>query len=173
MLSSLHLLRLELLNKLSIEPTRVHKKESCCETSLDETQLDCLDNCFEMSSKLTESEKSTLYYNCGYINQKKGLVTPEKVTLGNIKESDFTKLVSTGHLSHLSKDLYWLSQNLFAYYKSVSVKSWANRLVETFQEICDVAYTEFDKSIFNRLCCSIIGQFNGTEKGSEKDRYTC
>ena len=46
-LSSLHLQRLKLFKKLSIEPTNVHEKEQCCETPLDETELDCLDNCFD------------------------------------------------------------------------------------------------------------------------------
>ena len=55
-----------------------------------------MDNCFEMSSKLTESKKSTFYYIWEYITHKKGLVTSEDVALDNIKESETTRLVSSG-----------------------------------------------------------------------------
>ena len=92
-----------------------------------------------MSSKLTESEKSTLHYICGYITHKEGLVPSENVTPDYIKASEFTRLDSRVQLSHPSEDLYDLSQYLFAYYKSVPVKTCANRLIEAFQEISDVA----------------------------------
>ena len=48
-----------------------------------------------MSSKLTESKKST-FYIYEYITHKKGLVTSEDVALDNIKESETTRLVSSG-----------------------------------------------------------------------------
>ena len=152
----MHLQRLKLFKKLSIEPTNVHDNEQCCQTSLDETELDCLDNCFEMSSKLTESEKSTLYYICGYITHKEGfvqleIVTPEVCAPDNIKPSEFTRLVSRGQLSHPSEDMYDLSQYLFAYYKSVPVKTCANRLIEASQEISDVAFFDFDTNVFRRF----------------------
>lgn len=63
---------------------------------MDETKPDCLDNYFEMSSKLTESKQSTFYYIWEYITHKKGLVTSEDVALDNIKESETTRLISSG-----------------------------------------------------------------------------
>lgn len=95
-LPSLRLQHLKLFTKLSSDPANIRESESCCKTSLDETKPDCLDNYFEMSSKLTESKKSTFYYICEYITHKKGLVTSEDVALDNIKESETTRLVSSG-----------------------------------------------------------------------------
>ena len=95
-LPSLRLQHLKLFTKLSSDPANIHESESCCKTSLAETKPDCLDNCFEMSSKLTESKKSTFYYIWEYITHKKGLVTLEDVALDNIKESETTRLVSSG-----------------------------------------------------------------------------
>lgn len=95
-LPSLRLQYLKLFTKLSSDPANIRESESCCKTSLDETKPDCLDNYFEMSCKLTESKKSTFYYICEYITHKKGLVTSEDVALDNIKESETTRLVSSG-----------------------------------------------------------------------------
>ena len=94
-LPSLRLQHLKLFTKLSSDPANIRESESCCKTSLDETKPDCLDNYFEMSSKLTESKKSTFYYIWEYITHKKGLVTLEDVALDNIKESETTRLVSS------------------------------------------------------------------------------
>ena len=58
-LPSLRLQRLKLFKKLLIELSNVHRKESCCDTSLDGTKIDCLDNYFEMSSKLIKPVMSS------------------------------------------------------------------------------------------------------------------
>ena len=55
-LSGLHL-QLKLFKKLLIKP----KKEPCFEKRFSETELGCLDNCFELSNNLIESKKSALY----------------------------------------------------------------------------------------------------------------
>ena len=66
----------------------------------------------------------------------------------SIKESEFTQLVSRGKLSHPSAELFDLSQYLFSYYKSVPVKSCADRLIVAFQEIGEVfASYEYEKSV--------------------------
>ena len=57
--SSLHLQRLKLFKKLSIEPSNVHEKEPCCLTALDDTELEYLDKCIELTSSL--SRKSLPY----------------------------------------------------------------------------------------------------------------
>ena len=111
---------------------------------------------------------------CGYIFHKEGLVPSENVTSDYIKSSEFTRL---GQLSHPSEDLYDLSQYLFAYYKSVPVKTCANRLITAFQEISDVAFFAFDKSVFRQFVNTFSKGFavqspdkKEREKGSEKDR---
>ena len=38
-----------------------HKKDPCCNASLDETEFFYFNSCFEISSNLTESEKSVVY----------------------------------------------------------------------------------------------------------------
>ena len=113
--------------KLSKDRTNVPKKDPCCETSLDEFELFCFDSNFEISSKLTESKKSALYYVCGYITLKDRFFGLENATLDNINESEFSKLVSGEQLSHASEDLYGLFQYLLA-----------NRLIEAIQVISNV-----------------------------------
>ena len=153
--SSLHLQRLKLFKKLSIEPSNVHEKEQCCLTALDDTELEYLDTCTELMGGLTESEKSTLYYISGYVTHKEGLLPSETVQPELVKESEFTQLVSRGQLSHPSGDLFSLSQHLFAYYKNVPSKSCINQLIVAFQEISDVMLDfEYDKSVFRRFANS-------------------
>ena len=158
MLSSLHLQRLKLFKKLSIEPSGVHQEE-CCEKPLDDNELECLDTCFEDSSELSDLEKSTLYYICGYITHKEGFVSTEIVSSTNAKASEFTQMVSRGKQSHPSEDLYDLSQYLFPYYKSVPEKSCANRLIKGFREICDVAFLDFETSVLRRFVNSFSKGF--------------
>ena len=94
------------------------------------------------------SPKTGLYYICRYFTHKERLVTSENLILDHIKESEFARLISRGRQSHLFEGLYDLSQYLFACYNSAPVTSCANRLVEAFQQISDVAYIDVDKSIF-------------------------
>ena len=155
----MHLQRLKLFKKLEIEPSNIHQREPCCETPLDETELDCLDQCFEMSSKLSDSEKSTLYYIGGYITHKEGLTSSEIDILSYVKASEFTKMVSRGKLCHPLGDLYDLSQYLFAYYKNTPEKSCANRLIKAFTEISEVAFFAFEKSVFRRFVNSFSKGF--------------
>ena len=114
-LSSLHLQKLKLFKKLEIELSNVHEKESCCVTALDDNELEFLDNCGELSSSLSESEKSTLYYISGYVTHKEGLLPSANVLLDSVKESEFTTLVYRGQLSHPSGGLYNISKLLFSY----------------------------------------------------------
>ena len=61
-----------------------------------------------------------------------------------------SELVSRGQLSHPPADLYNISQYLFAYYKSVAMKSFVNPLIVAFQEISEVsACCEYDKSVLD------------------------
>ena len=137
---------------MSIEPSNVHEKEPCCLTALDDTELEYLDKCIELTSSLTESEKSTLYYISGYITHKEGLLPSETVQPACVKKSEFTQLVSRGQLSHPSGDLFSLSEHLYAYYKNIPSKSCVNRLIVAFQEIGDVTSNfEYDKSVFRRF----------------------
>ena len=171
-LSSLHLQRLKLFKKLSIEPSGVHQKEECCEKPLDDNELECLDTCSEDSSELSDLEKATLYYICGYITHKEGFVSTEIVSSTNAKASEFTQMVSRGKHSHPSEDLYDLSQYLFAYHKSVPEKSCANRLIKGFQEICDVAFLDFETCVLRRFVNSFSKGFavHSTDKIKREKR---
>lgn len=158
-MSSLHIQRLKLFKKLSIEPTGVHKKELCCEKPLGDDELECLDKCFEASSKLSHIERSTLYYICGYVSHKEGLDSTNNISLINEKASEFTSMVSRGKLAHPSDELFDLSQYLFSYYKSVPDKCCAKRLVKAFQEICEVAFLDFELSVLQRFANSFSKGF--------------
>lgn len=66
--------------------------------------------------------------------------------------------------------------NTYLVIMSASV-TYANRLIETFQDINDVVYIDINKSIFRRFANSFSKRYavessdNLTRQGSKKDRY--
>ena len=80
-----------------------------------EEDQEIIDSSFELSTKLTEMEKSTLYYISGYVSFKEGCsVSAPDVPADN---SEFLNYVSRGSLGHPPPDLYDFSQYIYAFSK--------------------------------------------------------
>ena len=58
------------------------------------------DQCFELTGKLTETEKSLLYYIAGDVAKKEDLCTEDDDESKKKPHSEFTTLVSQGKLLH-------------------------------------------------------------------------
>ena len=89
----------------------------CCSGNLDDKDddLELLDVCFSEASNLSESERSALYYICGYVTFKENLEGSNDVLESNA--SEFTEMVSRGKLKHPTVDLYDLSLYLYCFFK--------------------------------------------------------
>ena len=95
----------------------VSNESVCCAGNLQDKDddLELLDNCFSEASNLLESERSTVYYICGYVSFKENLpVSDGVVTLSY--ESEFTELVSRGKLKHPPPELYDLALYLYSFF---------------------------------------------------------
>ena len=101
-ISSVSLRRLKLYHKLEMHDNEIVSADNiCCVGNMQDKDddLELLDNCFGETSNLTESERSTLYYICGYICFKEDLEVTSVVATHS-SESEFTELVSRGLLKH-------------------------------------------------------------------------
>ena len=70
-LSSAHLRRLKLFEKLNLEDTSTVSvsAKSCCTSEFSEVELELLDRAIENSEDISQSERSALFYICGYTFQ--------------------------------------------------------------------------------------------------------
>ena len=66
-LNSSKLQQLKLYKNLDIPSHSSHREQACCSHDLSTDDLDDIDNCFSNSSKVNESERSSLSYISGYI----------------------------------------------------------------------------------------------------------
>ena len=156
MLSSLSLQRLKLFHKLDIATTNIDQVDDCYKEDLlnNEDDIELIENCFEESSNLNDSERSTLYYICGYITHKEKLpVTDTLIPSNSLPACEFTTLVSRGKLSHPQSDLFDLSLYLYTFFKNRPKKCCSNVFLQAYKEIYMETEYEFSNpdNIFRRL----------------------
>ena len=123
-LSSVKLRRSKLFTQLEVPYNNTHEDDICCETELNDDEVDFMDNCFEMVDTISLNTKSTLYYISGYVAMKEGIGLDEP---NSINSNIFTTNVSRGLFKHPSDDLLDLSFYLYAYYDAVETKDCINR----------------------------------------------
>ena len=58
--------QLKLSSKLDFDQSDAHLTNDCCKQNLNSEEIDCLDSCFESSSSIPDSEKSSLFHISGY-----------------------------------------------------------------------------------------------------------
>ena len=143
-ISSLSLRRLKLYHKLNLDATEMTLSEDVCCTgdiSDKDEDIEILDDCFNEASNLTESERSSLYYICGYITFKENLEGSE--VLRHSVENEFTEMVSRGKLKHPPLDLYDLSQYLYCFFKMRKTKCCSKIFLQGFQHIYESSGCNF------------------------------
>ena len=89
----------------------------------------------------SESERSSLYFICGYVTFKENLEGAEVIEHSD--ESEFTELVSRGKLKHPPIDLYDLSHYLYSFFKIRKPKCCSKIIFQAFQYIYASSGYEF------------------------------
>ena len=108
--------------------------------------IELVESCFEESSKLSNVERSSLYFISGYITHKENIgVNYEE----QCSASEFTTLVSRGRLSHPPPDLFDLSQYLYCFFKLRKRKC------------CPKIFLQADHLIYDATGCHLI--YDATE----------
>ena len=166
-INSLALQRIKLFEKLEIESKNAHVEDDCCTASLNEEEVEMLDDCFELASKLSETEKSNLYYISGYVAAKEKL----SITMDNVPEnqhpySEFTTLLSRGKLAYPPTELFDLSCVLFAYYKEVD-KSCVKHLMVAFQLIYESCHLEYEAE--DRILRRFVNSYSKAFSNQQSD----
>ena len=153
----LHLQRIKLYAKLDIHSEDANINNDCCTLDLkeSETDLELIEKSFEGASALNTTEKSTLYYICGYVALKEEILCEDENELASLPPvSEFTIKLSRGKLKLLPINLYDLAQYYYAFFKARNPKCCTKIFLAAFQEIHEyTGYTfpQIDK-INRRLC---------------------
>ena len=151
--SGLKLQRLKLYHQLEMsEKLHVAINDECCQSLIENDEdLQILDSCFEISSKLSTLEKSTLYYISGYVAFKEMCAVDVPEIQG--QESEFLKQISRRRLGHPPAELYDLSQYFFAFFKTREKKCCSKLFLEAYETIYEVTHFKSDniQSILRRF----------------------
>ena len=128
-----------------------------------------LDGCSELTSKLSETEKSNLDYISGYVAAK------EKITIAveNVPEhqhhySEFTTLLSRGKLAYPPSELFDLRCVFFAYYEEVD-KSCVKHLMVAFSLIYESCYLEYEAE--NRILRRFVSSYSKAFSNQKSNKY--
>ena len=99
-ISSLTSRRMKLYHKLKLETVDSVGQVECCKQSLDDRDgdIELVYTCFSKASDLTESQRASLYYICGYVTFKEDINSSE-CDIYDVVESEFTNMVSRGRRS--------------------------------------------------------------------------
>ena len=141
-----------------------------------EEDLDLINSCFEDSSNLSITEKSTLYYICGYITFKEGITCIDSTDQFNLpEEAEFTLNVSRGKLKLPPINLYDYSQYCFSFFKGRKQKCCTKIFLEAFNEIHNLTGYMFENvdSINRRLCNCFLKAFVKSETDKLKIKSKC
>ena len=141
----LKLQRLKLYHQLEMsEKLHVAINDECCQSLIENDEdLQILDSCFEISSKLSTLEESTLYYISGYVAFKE-MCTVDVPEIQGQESELFLKQISWGRLGHPPAELYDLSQYLFAFFKTRETKFYSKLFLEAYETIYEVTHFKFD-----------------------------
>ena len=168
-ISSIKLQRLKLYSRLQIEEVDDDwYSDDCCTYELidNEADLYIIDGCFTSTENLSESERSALYYICGYISFKEKIVCEdENETVDLPKEAEFTLNVSRGKLKLPPINLYDFSQYCYCFFKTRKQKCCTKIFLQAFLMIHDFTRYSFENidSIVRRLCNCFFKAFVKTE----------
>ena len=92
---------IKLYAKLDIHSEDANINNDCCTSDLKESEadLELIEKSFEGASALNTTEKSTLYYICGYVALKEEIVCEDENELASLPPvSEFTITLSHGKL---------------------------------------------------------------------------
>ena len=163
--NSLKLQRIKLFSQLDIHIEDEDISNDCCTVDLkdSENDLELIEKCFEEASDLNQTEKSSLYYICGYVARKQQMVCEDakEVVSSLPKESEFTLNLSRGKLKLPPINLYDLSQYYYAFFKARGTKCCTKIFMEAFKEIHNYTGYNFENidRINRRFCNTFFKAF--------------
>ena len=99
-----------------------------------------VESCFEESSNLSDSERSTLYFISGYVAYKENIGVSYE---GQGHASEFTNLVFRGRLSH-PPTLFDLPQYLYCFFKLRKSKCCSKIFLQAYDLIYEASGYEFE-----------------------------
>ena len=124
----------------------------CCSTELINTELECIDDCFDSINEISEIKKSALYNVCGYVCKKEEIDQASDMVLApNDSAAEFVSELSRGGLTHPPAELYNLSLCLFKYFSDTPNKKCRNRLIKAFLLIQECCGYEYSNSVLKRF----------------------
>lgn len=114
-----------------------HTQSDCCLKTMSESEAAQFDGLQLKVCQLSEIEKASLYFICGYVCYKEKLPRETCASSSNgmaSRSSEFTRLLSRGRLCQPPEWLLVFACFCYAYFGS-STNSCANRLVCVFQQV--------------------------------------
>ena len=108
-LSSAHLRRLQLFDRLEIDHVSCESENLCCTSAFSEDELCLFESATQKAECISLCEKSALFYISGYVAFKLNMTRDSEVNQTSIEESEFTTLVSRGKLSYPPQNVYCFS----------------------------------------------------------------
>ena len=176
-LSSLSLRRLKFYHDLELHSASdmMSTDRVCCMNVQDKDEdLELIDECFERASELSESERSAIFYICGYVVFKESIPTVDD--LENCPESEFTKLVSRGKLKYPPPELFDLALYMYTYFKWREPKCCSKIFELGFKIIYDSSgchFTDIEKILKRFVNCFCKGYAKEkTDQIKQKDKIT-
>ena len=126
--------RMKLFNRLAVEEEilamyKEHPVRECCSLVISDDELRMIDEIYSAVDSVDENELQSLFYVCGYITLKEGLVT-EKTSEYTVSCSNFTHLVSRGKLSYPQESLFHFAVLTYAFFKKSPDKYSCSRQLE-------------------------------------------
>ena len=138
---------MQLYSRLCAVDASPHVPSSCCGTCLSDEEVGFLDSYPETADKLSPEENASIYFVCGYIAKKVGLVSSRSTS----PESHFTNLVSRGLLTYPPKWFFVFGQLCYSFSLSSNIRC-VTRLSQAFALVFE---TFFDMSIDYQTLSSI------------------
>lgn len=134
--NGLKLQRIKLFNQLELsDKLQSSGISECCKgVAHSEDDQEIIDSCFQISTTLTEIEKSALYYISGYVAFKEGCCLDSTPVITNAN-SEFLDRVSRGALGHPPGELFDLSQYLYAFFKTREKKCCPQVFLDAYKVI--------------------------------------
>ena len=150
-LSSLQWQRLKLFDRLSITTTHYHDPSLCCSQELTEEELLIVDDAVMTTDDLLDSEAAALYYSCGYIAFKEGMLHINDVDTSLVSESDFLNQVTRGGLTSPSPALFAFGRSCY-YIFSTLCNSDKGGCCSRFVRLFECLGSSFPCDFSGKLC---------------------
>lgn len=150
-LSSAHLRRLELFDRLEIDHISCESENLCCTSAFTDDENLLFDSVAQKVESISLSEKSALFYISGYVAFKLKISRdPQMNEPPFTEESEFTTLVSRGKLQYPPESLFSFSLIAYAFFCSLDKPRCSNRIKRLLVYLGECYFFEIEN--FDSVC---------------------